>query len=386
MRQFEARVVARDDTGGRYRVALDQSAFYPEGGGQPCDYGAINGVEVLDVQAEDGVVWHTLAAPLSDGDVSGAIDWPRRFDHMQQHHGQHLLSAAFERLFGLRTVSFHLSPGSVTIDLASATLTPEQALAAEDLANAVIWENRPIAARFVSAEELAGLTLRKQPTVSGPIRVVSVPDFDDSACGGTHPSATGAVGIVSIRRWERRGETTRLEFACGARAARELRERSAIATRAAAGLSVGIADLEQALQRLRASDDLQRRALADARQELLAYQAQEWVASAKQQDGAPIVHLTSDTLSLDEARTLARLISERGATAIIGLTSGKGQVLAARGAGSSIDIAGMLRAALAPLGGRGGGRPEAAQGGLPDTAQVAAAVADVVRQIQQAHS
>ncbi|HKP28380.1 MAG TPA: alanyl-tRNA editing protein, partial [Gemmatimonadales bacterium] len=205
LRGFSAHVIARKDVSAdppirRSAVALDRSAFYPEGGGQPADRGLLNEVRVVDVQADDeGTVWHTLDGILDDDMVHGQVDWPRRFDHIQQHHGQHLLSAAFEELFGLKTVSFHLGPESATIDLAG---DPGEAelLAAESRTNEVIWEDRPVDARFVTAEELARLPLRKPPAVSGPIRVVSVPDFDYSACGGTHPKSTGTVGILHIRR------------------------------------------------------------------------------------------------------------------------------------------------------------------------------------------
>src|SRR3954468_15426053 len=163
---FSARVVACEQRDQRPAVALDQSAFYPEGGGQPADTGTLGGAAVLDVQVEDGVIWHMLDQALETDVVQGAIDWARRFDHMQQHHGQHLLSAAFERLYGLRTVSFHLGTATSTIDLAASELTPAQAIAAEELTNQVIWEDRPILARFVTAEELAQLPLRKPPTVA----------------------------------------------------------------------------------------------------------------------------------------------------------------------------------------------------------------------------
>ncbi|MEP7190424.1 MAG: alanyl-tRNA editing protein, partial [Roseiflexaceae bacterium] len=195
---FSARIVAREQREQHPAIALDQSAFYPQGGGQPADTGTLGGAVVLDVQVEDDVIWHTLDQELAADLVQGAIDWERRFDHMQQHHGQHLLSAAFERLAGLRTVSFHLGAASSTIDLAANDLTPAQASAAEDLTNQVIWEDRPVLARFVTADELAQLSLRKPPSVAGPVRIVSVPDFDHSACGGTHPRATGGVGMLHL--------------------------------------------------------------------------------------------------------------------------------------------------------------------------------------------
>jgi alanyl-tRNA synthetase len=262
--RFSARVVARGERDGRPAVALDQSAFYPEGGGQPADTGSLGGVAVRDVQAEDGLVWHVLAAPLEADSVQGEVDWARRFDHMQQHHGQHLLSAAFEQLYGLRTLSFHLGASAATIDLGAPALAAEQAAAAEDLANQVIWEDRPVLARFVSAEELARLPLRKPPSVEGPIRVVSVPDFDHSACGGTHPRATGGVGVLHIRRWERRGDTTRVEFLCGGRALRDLRWKNAALGRLATAMSVGAEEVEAAVVRLRENEERARKLLEDA--------------------------------------------------------------------------------------------------------------------------
>ena len=202
LREFDATVVAHGGVGGRPAVALDRSAFYPEGGGQPGDTGALDACAVADTQAEGELVWHILARPedlaaLPVGvPVAGRIDWARRFDHMQQHCGQHILTAAFIAAAGLPTISFHLGAASVTIDLDTPELTPAQARAAEELANAVVWEDRPVTARFVGAEELARLPLRKAPTVAGPVRVVSVEGFDHSACGGTHPRSTGGGGLI----------------------------------------------------------------------------------------------------------------------------------------------------------------------------------------------
>ncbi|MEI7771717.1 MAG: alanyl-tRNA editing protein, partial [Chloroflexales bacterium] len=204
LREFTATVLAHGEIGGRAAVALDRSAFYPEGGGQPADIGALSGLAVADVQSEGGVVWHRLAraedlAALPVGlAVSGTIDWARRLDHMQQHCGQHLLTAAFAAACGLATSSFHLGDGVVTIDLDAPELTAGQARAAEDLANAVIWEDRPVAARFVGPDELATLPLRKPPSVASDVRVVSIAGFDYSACGGTHPRSTGGVGAVWV--------------------------------------------------------------------------------------------------------------------------------------------------------------------------------------------
>lgn len=370
MQQFRARIVARAERGGRPAVALDRSAFYPEGGGQPADTGALNGVPVLDVQAEDGLVWHTLARPLEANDVHGQIDWERRFDHMQQHHGQHLLSAAFEQLYELRTVSFHLGVSASTIDLDGAALTAAQAAEAEDLVNQVIWQNRPVSARFVTAAELARLPLRKPPAVSGPVRVVSVPDFDHSACGGTHPSATGGVGILHVRRWERRGDIMRVEFLCGGRALRDLRWKNAALGRLAADLSVGADEVAAAVARLREAEERTRKRLEATVEQLIGYEAREMTIHAELVGITRVVRHSFEGRDPGEVRMLANEIATHGCAALLGLRAEKAQLVFARAEGLEVDCGALLRETLARFGGRGGGQPALAQGGLPDPAQV----------------
>ncbi|HEU4326666.1 MAG TPA: DHHA1 domain-containing protein [Roseiflexaceae bacterium] len=367
---FSARIVARAERDGKPAVALDQSAFYPEGGGQPPDTGALGGVRVVDVQMEDGVVWHTLEAPLEGEHVRGTIDWPRRLDHMQQHHGQHLLSAAFERLFELPTLSFHLGAAISTIDLAAAALSDVQVAAAEDLVNHVIWEDRSVLARFVTPEELATLPLRKPPKVSGAVRVVSVPEFDHSACGGTHPRSTGGVGVLHVRRWERRGETVRVEFLCGARALRDYRARDAALMRLAADLSVGVDELGEALARLRTAEERARKGLAQAGEQLIAYEAAELLGRDQSAGELPVVRRAFEGRPIEELRLLARAIAERGGLALLGTRADKAQLVFARGEGLAVDCGALLRQALATVGGRGGGQPALAQGGLPDPARL----------------
>ena len=374
LRGFSAHVVARNGNS----VALDRSAFYPEGGGQPADRGLLNEVRVIDVQSDDeGIIWHTLDGKLDDDMVHGQVDWPRRFDHMQQHHGQHLLSAAFEELFGLKTVSFHLGPESATIDLAG---DPGEAelLAAESRTNEVIWEDRPVDARFVTTEELARLPLRKPPAVTGPIRVVSVPDFDYSACGGTHPKSTGAVGILHIRRRERRGQDTRVEFVCGNRALRDLRHRGGVLTRLGGIFTAGVDDLEAAVERLREDHDATRRRLGVTTEKLLQFEA---VALADAAGGRP-VGVVRDDLTLDEARLLARLVAERGVIAIIGVAGQKAQVVMTRPpSATSPDCGKALREVLTRFGGKGGGQPQGAQGGVPDPSRLTEVVAAIAESI-----
>jgi len=374
LREFSARIVARDERGGHPAVALDQSAFYPEGGGQPADAGTLNGVPVLDVQAENGVVWHMLARPAPDDAVQGVIDWPRRFDHMQQHHGQHLLSAAFEQLYELRTVSFHLGTASSTIDLAGTALTDAQAVAVEELANQVIWEDRPVLARFVTADELVLLSLRKPPSVVGPVRVVSVPNFDHSACGGTHPRTTGGVGLLHIRRWERRSDVVRVEFLCGGRALHDLRWKNATIGRLAADLSVGAEELEATIRRVREAEERARKRLAVVGEQLIAHEARELSMLADLAGIVRVVRRSYDDRGIDELRALAKAIAAHGCLALLGLRGEKPQLVFARAEGLEVDCGALLRATLEPYGGRGGGQPALAQGGLPDAAQLDAAL------------
>ncbi|GAB4198920.1 MAG: DHHA1 domain-containing protein [Roseiflexaceae bacterium] len=367
---FSARIVARAERDGRPAVALDQSAFYPEGGGQPADSGTLNGVQVVDVQVEDGVVWHSLAAPLQGEQVRGMIDWPRRLDHMQQHHGQHLLSAAFERLFELTTLSFHLGAAVSTIDLAATALSDAQIAAVEDLVNQVIWEDRSVLARFVTPEELATLPLRKPPKVSGAVRVVSVPEFDHSACGGTHPRSTGGVGVLHVRRWERRGETVRVEFLCGVRALRDYRARDAALMQLAADLSVGVDELGGALDRLRTAEERARKGLAQASEQLIAYEAAELLQHAQPAGSMLVVRRAFAARPVEELRLLARAIAERGGVALLGVQADKAQLVFARGEGLALDCGALLRQTLTTVGGRGGGQAGLAQGGLPDPARL----------------
>lgn len=371
LRSFTARLTGRRTRDGRTEVSLDSTAFYPEGGGQPPDHGLLDAARVVDVQADDdGTVWHTLDGRLDGEDeVFGQVDWPRRFDHMQQHHGQHLLSAAFEELFQLPTLAFHLGAEYATIDLPG-DVNEATIRAAEDRTNELIWEDRPIFARFVSPEELATIPLRKPPTVHGPVRVVSVSGFDHSACGGTHPRTTGAVGLLHVRRRERRGGETRVEFVCGGRALRDLRTRGALLGRLASGLSVGLDELEEAITRLRDQEASYRKRLGAAMERLLALEARDLVASAPRIAGTPLVRQVRDGLELGEARLLAGAIAAAGGVALLGLRGEKAQVIIARPNGHSLDCGKALREALAAVGGRGGGQPQMAQGGVLSTDQL----------------
>lgn len=382
LRAFEATVVAHRDEGGRAAVALDRSAFYPEGGGQPGDTGALDACAVADTQADGAVVWHVLARPEDlaalpiGARVAGRVDWARRFDHMQQHCGQHILTAAFIAAAGLPTVAFHLGAASVTIDLDTPELTPAQVRAAEDLANAVVWEDRPVVARFVDAEELASIPLRKPPTVAPPVRVVSVEGFDHSACGGTHPRSTGGVGLIAVLRWSRQRGGTRVEFACGGRALAELRRLGAAAGAAAAALSVGVDELPAAAERSVAAQKALSKELTQARAALDEAEALRRYAAAEAHGAARIV---CAELPADEAgrlRALAQgIAAQPGGVAILGAGGARAQVVVACAPDSGLSASELLRLGLPALEGRGGGSAGLAKGGGPRAEGLAAALA-----------
>jgi alanyl-tRNA synthetase len=382
---FTARVTERGVLAGRPAVLLDRSAFYPEGGGQPADHGTLNGVPVFDVQVdESGAVWHAVTGALSADSVEGVVDWTRRFDHMQQHHGQHLLSAAFENLFAFRTVSFHLGTDSATIDLAARELTRDHVKAAEDLTNRIIWEDHPVNARFVTREEMATIPLRKAPVVDGPVRVVSAGDFDHSACGGTHPRTTGAVGLLHIRRVERRGTESRVEFVAGGRALRDLRFAGGLVSRMAAGMTVGPEELEVAVARLRESEERSHKRVQKLVEELAGFEADRLVTDGRVSKQLPVIRLSFTDRSMQELRYLAGAIAVRGGIAVLGLSGEKSQIIVTRPSESSLDCGKVLKDTLAQFGGKGGGQPAIAQGGLPDGSQLEAALDLAVRNVAAA--
>jgi len=392
-REFTARVVERLTLGGRPAVVLDRTAFYPTSGGQPCDRGTLNGVAVLDVsEREDGQIVHVLVSPLADEQVAGVIDWTRRFDHMQQHTGQHILSQACERLgagspqLPAETVGFHLGDEICTIDLGCDSLSPEQAAAVEELANQVVFENRPVIARFVTAEELAQLpqvrARLQPPTGREQIRLVEVQGFDWSLCGGTHVRATGEIGVIKVRKWERRGDTVRLDFYCGRRALADYRWKNTAVNELAASLSIKDDELAVTVTRLLAEAAESRRQLHLARERLLDYEAAELTAGAEPIAVGRVVRQVFEGRNVEEVRHLAqRLAARPGLVALLGVRADKAQLIFARAADRTVDVNVLLKAAVAVVGGRGGGTPALAQGGGPEVAKLEEALAVAYRQL-----
>ncbi|MBG9587296.1 alanyl-tRNA editing protein [Cytobacillus firmus] len=365
IKTFETELVyqAADDKERVYAV-LKETAFYPTGGGQPHDEGTLNGIKVVDVEEAEGEIRHYLERELepSNSGISGKIDWNRRFDHMQQHAGQHILSAAFEELYGYKTVSFHLGKEILTIDLEISELPVRHAEEAERLANAIILENHPIEARWVSAEEASQFPLRKQLSVSEDIRLVIIPEFDYNGCGGTHPTSTGQVAGVKILDWERQKKKIRVQFICGSRILTQLQTKHEITGNLSQLLNAPEQDLPSAASRLIENGKDLEKQLEAAKEALLAYEAKEMFTAGNEK----CISKVFEGRSIQELQKLARLIASQTENAdvfLINETADKLQFVCARGADSESDMKSLSAELLQKINGKGGGNPQFAQGG-----------------------
>ena len=362
-RSFQATVTRSLEYDGRPAVTLDRTAFYPTSGGQPFDTGRLGAVEVVETIDADAIV-HVISSPLSAGaTVEGEINWSRRFDHMQQHTGQHLLSAALDRLFDNATVSFHMGIDDSTIDLAR-ELSPADLERAVDAANEVVWEDRPVSIRFASSEEAATLMLRKDPVRAGTLRLIEISDFDLSACGGTHVSRTGAVGGVAVLAVERHRGGARLTFVCGGRVVRVLRGfRDAVAGSVRV-LSVLPSDLPAAVERLQVDSKGLQKEIKELRSELAGYEGKRLAAAAAVVGDVRVV--VESVAGWDAAGlkvlAAAAVATGRVCAALVSTVSPVSVVIA-RSPGVRVDVHQLLRQIIERFGGRGGGKPDLAQGG-----------------------
>ncbi len=401
-RAFDGTVIALRPPGanGRPAVALDRSIFYPTSGGQPHDTGTLGGagtpeeVQVVDVTVEQGVVWHWLAQapPWQPGErVAGAIDWARRFDHMQQHSAQHLLSQVFARLFAAETLSVHFGSDESTLDVDVAALDAAQLAAAEALAAETVFAALPIRAYEVDESELASLPLRKPPKVQGRIRIVEIEGFDWSACGGTHCATTAQCGPIKILRSERRRGGVRLSFVAGGRAVADYAHKHALLNQAAGLFSSDAAQLPALIERqLAQSKELARR-LDETLARLLAYDAAQLLADAPTLagEGSPrLVCAQRDDLDAAGLRKLANLLLEQAPqppglyVLLAGAAEGTLQLAFARSASLPQHMGNLLREALQRAGGSGGGRPDFAQGGGLPASEADALLAFVRARLQ----
>jgi alanyl-tRNA synthetase len=374
LRHFEASVIDRRDNG--TRIYLDRSAFYPTSGGQPFDTGELSGIPVIDVVDEAGRIAHVLASPLEMKMVRGEIDWARRFDHMQQHSGQHLLSAVAAESLGMGTVAVHFGRESSTIDLEAAQLTVDQAITLERTANRIVCENRPVQVSFEEASEAIGL--RRRPDRTGTIRIITIQELDRSACGGTHVRATGEIGPILIRKIERVRQTMRLEFLCGLRAVDRARADYGLLSELSAHLSAAAHELPQVLDAQRLELRAARSTLRETEGQLDHYRARDLYQTAAPDAGGMRRVILRDTgSSLEELRRLAQVFSTLSKAMFIGVVSEPAALVLSTSTDSGIDAAQVLKGLLSAAKGRGGGSARLAQGtvpGRPELEQVLAAI------------
>jgi alanyl-tRNA synthetase len=366
---FDARVVTCVALGDRFEVTLDRTAFYPTSGGQPFDTGALGAATVVEVlDRDDDRIVHVVTTPLEPGTtVTGVIDAPRRRDHMEQHTGQHVLSAALDRVCGVPTVGFHMGSDVSTIDLAREVTTAEIEAAEAD-ANRVIREDRVVSARIVPADQVASLRLRRESKRSGPLRIVEVDDFDVSACGGTHVGRTGEIGLAVVVASEKVRGGTRLSFLCGGRAVAGFRDRRDRLGEIGRLLGVALPEVVSRVERLQQDTREAERVIRELRDDLAGYRAADWRASAETIGPYRVVLRTA---ALDAAALKGMAQALVGAPGIVAVLLGAGTpvpVVVGRSADVSFDAGAFIKAAAAALGGRGGGRPELAQGGIASSA------------------
>jgi alanyl-tRNA synthetase len=385
-------------------IILRESAFYPTSGGQVHDTGWINvGNERLRVaevvEAEDGRVVHYLEGPLkpstaepqafalAGADVHGIIDEDRRRDHMQQHSGQHVLSAAFIALYNLPTVSFHMGEDYCSIDLATESLTDTQVKGAEKRANEIIFENRPVTIRYVRRDEAEKLGLRKLPPAEREeLRLIEVVDFDLSACGGTHVNATGQIGSILLRKTEKTRQGMRVEFVCGLRAVRAARRDYATLSEAASLFSAQLGDVPPMIRKTFEESKNLRKQREDALDELAAAMAEATINAPKADSSTGDKRIIMRVFS-DRDTSFAKLFAQKltrssqHIVALVGSTMSPPGLIFARSPDEAADMGALLKETLSSVGGRGGGSKDFAQGGVPQGSNVEALLQAAARKI-----
>lgn len=381
LHEFEGEV-ARVIEGEKPAVVLDQTAFYPTSGGQVFDQGKLGsgGAELRVEQVEEtenGEIVHYInPADVTNVKVGqkvrGFIDTLRRHDHMQQHSGQHVLSAAFEKLYHLPTVSFHMGEESCTIDLATQKLTDDQMRAAEELANRVVFENRAVAIKFVPLEEAKQMGLRKLPDVGkDELRLINIADFDLCACGGTHVQSTSQIGPILVRKSEKVKQGFRVEFVCGDRALRTTRRDYETLVQSAALFSAYIYEvpkqITKSLDEIKAAKKAEHKLL----EELAEFWAGKLAAESLQSGSRKVVQQVFGDRDLTFVKLLAQKLSRyQGVVALLGTTAGQPSIVLSRSQDVEVDVSALLKEALAAAGGRGGGTKDLAQGGIADGAKI----------------
>ena len=372
LKEFKAKVLKKIKINNQPAVVLDKTAFYPTSGGQPYDRGVIQDIPVVEVVEDNDEITHILKEELKEeinSEVVGKINWERRFDHMQQHSGQHILSGALMKLWSVETVSFHLGEEVCTLDIAKEKFTEEEARKVEECANEIIFNNKPVKCYFVEGEEeLKRLNLRKLPDRKGKIRIIEIENFDLSACGGTHCRATGEVGMIKITKWEKRGEKIRLEFICGRRVWKDYFRKNKVIKNISNKLTIKDSELGEAIDRMLEEQKEIRKELKGFKEKLQDYEVRNLInKSSLKDDGIRIVSKIFEDKNFQEVRELVQKIINLDESVVVlaGINSkGEGiKILFACSRALNYDMNRLIREAGKFIEGRGGGAPNFAQAG-----------------------
>lgn len=361
LREFTGVVVDCREEKGQWVVVLDRTAFYPEGGGQPADHGLLDGVNVVDVREKNGEVLHMCDGKVQIGEsVSGRIDWSRRFDFMQQHSGEHIVSGILCEKFGCDNVGFHIGHELVTIDF-NAELSTADVAFVEKAANQYIWEDHTLRIDWPSPTQLEALEYRSKKALSGPVRIVSWPGADCCACCGTHVRSSGQVGIVKLISCQRFRDGVRIEMAAGARALQWVNQIAGQNTRVSQLLSAKPGETAAAVERLQ-------KELYALRGRVAELEERDFVRKAEELAGSGSVLLIEGTMSGESLRKLCGLVKEKcgGRCAVFAGTNGGYQYAIAEDGG---DLRGLTRKLNGALNGRGGGKPAFVQGSVQASAE-----------------
>ena len=373
LKEFRAKVLKKIKIDNQTAVVLDETAFYPTSGGQPYDKGVIQDVPVVEVAEKGDEIIHILKKELKEkinSEVVGKIDWKRRFDHMQQHSGQHILSAAFEKLWNADTVSFYLGDEICTLDIMKDNITSEEVKKAEILSNNIVLENKPIKVYFVDQERANELNLRKIPPQKGDIRIVEIKDFDICACCGTHCGTTGEVGLIKILKWEKRGVKIRLDFICGKRSFKDYYWKNELIKNISNKLTIKDTELGETVERMLEERKETRKELREVKEKLQEYEAKRLIdESSIRDDGIRIINKVFEEKNFQEVRGLVqKIINLDDSVVVLAGIKDKGEgegvkILFACSRVLKYDMNGLIREAGKFIEGQGGGAPNFAQAG-----------------------
>ncbi|MDP4097986.1 alanyl-tRNA editing protein [Paenibacillus sp. P96] len=348
---------------GRKLVVLEETAFYPAGGGQPCDTGTVNGIPVLDVFSEGDTIFHEVERMPEEMNAVCKLDWSRRWDHMQQHSGQHLLSAVILSSLGARTLSFHLGQEDCTIDIELPELNRAQMEAVEQEVNAEIYRNRDIRSYFVTEEQLKNITLVKQPKVTENIRIVEIEGIEYNACGGTHVARTGELGLVKLLKTDKQKGNVRIYFKCGARALQDYNESLRILEVVAGKFNTGRHDIVDRFEKWEQEQTRLKTRVDELQQKLDEYEMKELLAAAEE---PVLVHVFADKPAKELQPFAAKLTSGRDLLVLLA-SRAENKILLAHNGTRDFSCGGFFKQHLGSFGGKGGGNNQSAQAGFAST-------------------